>query len=257
MKTKVCTKCDKRKVLSKFHKSKNGKFGIVSICKECNKKYRIKHKENISLYNKQWKKQNKEKLQLQAKNYYHRNKNKIKKYRKKYRQKNKEKISKQNNIYYEQHKRLLSFWSNKPENKLKVKLYQCQYKQNNKSIRNKKEKIHRNTDLAYKITINLRTRIRLALKENWKTGKTLDLLGCSVKFLKDYLESKFKPGMSWNNYGTGWYGKGMKEWHIDHIRPCCTFDLGNPSEQRKCFNYANLQPLWAKENLKKSARENG
>ena len=48
--------------------------------------------------------------------------------------------------------------------------------------------------------------------------------------------------MSWDNYG---------DWHIDHIIPCAAFDLTDIEQQKKCFNYKNLQPLWAEENLKK------
>jgi hypothetical protein len=58
-------------------------------------------------------------------------------------------------------------------------------------------------------------------------------------------EKKFKPKMSWNNYG---------KWHIDHIKPCCSFNLSKSEEQRKCFHYSNLQPLWAKENLSKGKK---
>ena len=61
--------------------------------------------------------------------------------------------------------------------------------------------------------------------------------------------------MTWDNHGTGANGKGMKEWHIDHILPCCTFDLINENEQQKCFFYKNLQPLWAKENLQKNRKK--
>ena len=65
-------------------------------------------------------------------------------------------------------------------------------------------------------------------------------------------QKQFKKGMGWNNYGRGWNGK--KEWNIDHIRPCASFDLSKENEQLKCFNYKNLQSLWAKENLNKSNR---
>jgi hypothetical protein len=51
--------------------------------------------------------------------------------------------------------------------------------------------------------------------------------------------------MSWSNYGA---------WHIDHIKACAKFDLTIDSQQRECFNYTNLQPLWAKENIAKGAK---
>ena len=59
-----------------------------------------------------------------------------------------------------------------------------------------------------------------------------------------YLDAKFTDGMSWENHG---------EWHIDHILPCASFNLLIEDEQRKCFHYTNLQPLWAKDNLSKAA----
>ena len=51
--------------------------------------------------------------------------------------------------------------------------------------------------------------------------------------------------MTWDNYG---------DWHVDHIRPCCSFDLTKIEEQNICFHYTNLQPLWAEENFKKNGR---
>ena len=51
--------------------------------------------------------------------------------------------------------------------------------------------------------------------------------------------------MSWENYG-------IHGWHIDHIIPCDFFNLQDPVEQYMCFRWQNLQPLWAKDNLKKS-----
>ena len=69
-----------------------------------------------------------------------------------------------------------------------------------------------------------------------------ELIGCKFSELKQHLENKFKPGMTWENHGL--YG-----WHIDHIKPCSKFDFTDDNEQKKCFHYTNLQPLWAKENL--------
>jgi len=73
-------------------------------------------------------------------------------------------------------------------------------------------------------------------------------LGCSLSFLKSYLQSLFKPGMSWDNHGV--YG-----WHIDHIIPLSSFDLSDPMQFKKACHYTNLQPLWATENLKKSNKQ--
>jgi hypothetical protein len=73
---------------------------------------------------------------------------------------------------------------------------------------------------------------------------TLELLGCNSEFFKEYLENNFLDGMTWENYG---------EWHIDHMKPCAAFDLTNEDDQRKCFHYTNLQPLWALDNIIKGA----
>lgn len=107
------------------------------------------------------------------------------------------------------------------------------------------QKLRLRTNVNARIASNLRTRIGTVLKNNIKSEKTKILLGCSINKLKQHLESKFKKGMTQDNYG-------RNGWEIDHIRPCASFDLSKPEEQRKCFNYNNLQPLWATENRQKS-----
>jgi hypothetical protein len=104
----------------------------------------------------------------------------------------------------------------------------------------------RKQDPAYKIERNCRGRISKAINRGDKAAKTKELLGCSIEELKDHLEGLFVEGMTWLNYGL--------DWHIDHILPCCSFDLLQPEQQLICFNYKNLQPLWAKDNLKKGGK---
>jgi hypothetical protein len=145
------------------------------------------------------------------------------------------------------------------KHKEKVKLQQAEYrakhreeilermKKYNKNNRNKINETLRTrerTDLNYKLLCTLRARIRRALIGFNKKSTTSALLGCSICECRQYLESKFLPGMSWDNYGL--YG-----WHIDHIRPCASFDLTDPEQQKQCFHYTNLQPLWAYDNLQK------
>lgn len=106
--------------------------------------------------------------------------------------------------------------------------------------------------LDHKIKSRLRSRVRSALVNNArgkinKAKKTEELLGCKISELKSLFSQKFTQGMSWKKFLAG-------EIHIDHIKPCISFDLTKESEQRKCFNYKNLQPLWAKDNLSKGAK---
>ena len=110
----------------------------------------------------------------------------------------------------------------------------------------KKEKKLLENDTEFKIKHLLRCRMRKAIKamNAEKNFNTLELTGCSIPFLKEHLEKQFKQGMTWDNHTTD-------GWHIDHIRPCCSFDLTKKEQQEECFHYTNLQPLWATDNLKK------
>lgn len=93
----------------------------------------------------------------------------------------------------------------------------------------------------------VRARIYDVLKHGYKSDRTEKLIGCSIKELKVYIEKQFKDGMTWDNYG--FYG-----WHLDHILPLSSFDLTKAEEQKKAFHYTNIQPLWAKDNLRKHAK---
>ena len=102
-------------------------------------------------------------------------------------------------------------------------------------------------DPAYAMQIRLRGRMAYAMRacSTKKSARTLALVGCSRKELADHIELLFKPGMSWGN---------RNKWHIDHIIPCSAFDLTTKQGQRAAFHYTNLQPLWAKDNLRKSKK---
>jgi hypothetical protein len=131
--------------------------------------------------------------------------------------------------------------------KKQAKEHQKEYRINHKVYKAKYVKNRRKNDINFRLKECLRSRLNYAIKGNIKSTTTIRLIGCSVKFLRKYLESQFRPGMSWKNYG-------YRGWHIDHIRPCASFDLSNPIEQKKCFNYKNLQPLWAEDNLIKGGK---
>ena len=103
------------------------------------------------------------------------------------------------------------------------------------------------SDPAYRFKTNLRLRVLQAIKKCGaaKSAFTQELLGFTYEEARQHLASQFQPGMSWENHG---------EWEIDHIRPCASFDLADPAQQRECFHYTNLQPLWRRENRQKKDR---
>lgn len=119
----------------------------------------------------------------------------------------------------------------------------------------KKEEIRIRRKLAH----NIRTQIHNCLK---KTVGQIRHVDWNVEELKKYLESKMKPGMSWENYGRK---KGHACWEIDHVIPINArtedgsyywnhLDDPNSEDFKKCFSLDNLQPMWAEENNKKNNR---
>ena len=156
-------------------------------------------------------------------------------------QKNKDKVQARKAEYYQENrekeiKKALKWNKENPEKVRKAK------RKWEKSSEYYKKKYHSN--LEYRLAVILRNRLRTAMRCNFKTGRTLELLGCSLDFFKEYIEVKWQPGMSWDNHS-------LNGWHIDHIKPLKSFRLEDPEELKKAAHYTNLQPLWASENIKK------
>jgi len=141
-----------------------------------------------------------------------------------------------------------------PKNKIKAKQYGKKWNKLNKEKQNDYHNNRYATNVQYKLAKLLRSRLYKALNTQYalqskykKKQSALKLVGCTIKDLKQYLQLKFKKGMTWDNYG---------EWHIDHIQPCYKFNLTKLKEQKACFHYTNLQPLWAEDNLNKGRQWN-
>lgn len=132
-------------------------------------------------------------------------------------------------------------WAAKPEN--------CQVSpvsDKQKQTRSEYVKNRLKSDLGFKLLSRLRCRLNAALKMRAKKAdRTVKLVGCTMDELRAHIEKQFEPGMSWDN----WTKNG---WHIDHKRPCCSFDLTQPEQQALCFHYSNLRPLWCDENWRKN-----
>lgn len=203
---KQCSKCNKKHNIDNFYKQKASSDGISSYCKNCHKKYCTK-----------WKLKNKKKIKKQQRKYQVENKDKINEYNKRWRQSNPDKIYAIRRKHREEHREKI----------------------------NKRRREKRKENINFRLRTIISNRIKMALSRGSKNSTSYELTGCSWEHLKLYLESQFRVGMSWDNFG---------DWHIDHIKPCCSFDLTDIEQQKLCFHYTNLQPLWAIDNLKKSGK---
>jgi hypothetical protein len=149
------------------------------------------------------------------------------------------------------------------KNKEKIKLYNKHYRESNldtlyqkiKEYQDKnKEKIYKknteyhkhkyNTDPYFKLRRLLRDRIGKTITNNKVTKKTKELLGCDINEFKTHIESLFTREMSWKNHGA--------VWELDHIKPCASFNLTNIEQQKECFHYTNMQPLFKTSDIAKS-----
>jgi hypothetical protein len=154
-------------------------------------------------------------------------------------------ITKQKLIYPIKRDGILKYQENyRNEHKEQINNYQENYRAKNKD----KARIYQNNrtkiDPCFRLARILRGRTRMAIKNGQKAGSAVKDLGCSVEELKTYLENRFMPGMSWDNWG-------LFGWHIDHIIPLSSFDLTDRTQFLKACHYTNLQPLWATDNMKK------
>lgn len=279
---KTCTKCGLEKDESEFRKQRRQCRDCIKIkSKEYNKRYWKENKKFLTEKSKKYHKENKEKLGDRYKEYREKNKKLLNENRRKKRQENLEYYREKDRRYYENNKEIKKHRSkdyrernkeyyrehNKSyhkENAEKIKEQNKEYYEKNKEILKAKNKEYRmrnkdainakkreyqrkklKTDINFKLKRLLRGRLKDALKNNQKTGSAVRDLGCTIRELKAYLEDKFQPGMSWDNWSV--YG-----WHVDHIVPLSKFDLTNRVEFLKACHYTNLQPLWAVDNIKKS-----
>ena len=214
---RTCTMCDIDKESTEFRKGQGRCLRCLCLIEKNRRlKYNETHKNEIN-NNRIQKIEKRKQLKTELEPI---RKAKFKQYQKEYRTKHRE----ANFIYQKQYRE---------KHREKFREYFLKY-----------QKMKLKTDIGFRLSYSLRLRIRIALHGKGKSKRSWDLIGCNINELKRYLEKKFKPGMTWENWGR--YG-----WHIDHIRPCISFDLIDPEQQKICFHYTNLQPLWAAENQSK------
>lgn len=124
-------------------------------------------------------------------------------------------------------------------------------KQARRKAQNKWSAKKRKESPQFKLTQNLRNRMKNALKWGSKGGSAVADLGLSIPEYRVYLESKFVESMSWENYG-----RGKDKWSIDHIVPLSSFDLTDRDQFLKACHYTNTQPMWFTDNISKGTKCN-
>jgi len=209
---KRCNKCNEIKTAEEFHKCESGLYGVRGTCKSC-----------ILIRAKTWyQKLTDEERQERNRKARPRNN----RWRRNWSEEKKARIAKQLS-----QKRLKKLRSMSEE--------ELQELRRKNTERHKKYRSTTNGKIAH----NLRVRLKEVLRGRIKAGRSVELLGCSVSFFKEYLERQFRKEMNWSNYG--------EEWAIDHIQPLSSFDLSNLEQQKIAFHYTNMQPLSKKENNQK------
>lgn len=205
---KICNRCKNKKDLEEYYKDRTSKDGYDSRCKNCRSEYG---------------QENREKILIKTKEYYENHKEE---------QSNRMKLWRLNNPE-KQKEILLNYELN---NKEKIREYHRKYDKENMDYKIKWFNNKYKNDLNFRLLSLIRVRINSSIKNNKKTHPSLYLLGCSIEEARLHLEDQFLPEMNWSNHG--------KVWEIDHIIPCSSFNLENLEEQKECFHYSNLQPLF-------------
>jgi hypothetical protein len=220
-KTKVCTKCLVEKALTEFYRENGTKNGFKPKCKICAEKIKTEYK-----------KENKDKIRESAKRY--RATERAKELQRKRRNENKEYFRMKSKEYYDAKKGSPELIAQRKRRRPQIREY---------------ARIRLKTNIQALLAARLRARFHSVLKQGKnripKRESAIVLVGCTLTELKEHLQRQFKEGMSWDNYG---------EWEIDHIRPIASFNLTDVEQHKICFNYANLQPLWSKENRQKGIK---
>jgi hypothetical protein len=212
--TKKCNKCKIEKLICEFGNRAKASDGKRSSCKTCDAEDTRK-----------WRKNNKEKVREHKKNYEKKYPEKKIEKDKLYRKKNRKKDLARKKKWREEN----------PD-------YHKTYYQKNKSKINKQITEKKKSDFLFKLSSLYRSKINKIIGSK-RNSKTFQIIGCSPENLKNHLERQFVEGMTWENHG-------LFGWHIDHIIPLSS--AKTEEELYKLCHFSNLQPLWAKDNLRKS-----
>jgi len=214
--TLSCSTCKREKPTGQFHRSKTIARGYAHACKECLRQ------KNVAMIATRTPEQAEE-YRAERRADYHANKQRRQ----------------------ERHKQ----WLADPKNAERALIKARQYKKTKRKEINAQKRERYANDPSKKVEALCRSRIVYVLNGvAKKSAPTLELIGCTFEQFRQHIEAQFLPGMTWANVG-----RESGTWQLDHIEPCCSFDLCDPAQQKQAFHYSNLQPLWYDDHKRKSA----
>jgi hypothetical protein len=138
----------------------------------------------------------------------------------------------------------------KAEHRDEISIYNTAYSLNNRDTIQQRSSANYlrlyHEDPNFKVAHLLRARVRKTLNGNIRADSALEFLGCTLDFFKAWLTYCFAEDMNFDNHGN--------IWHIDHTIPCSKFNFTNDSEQKICFHWSNMKPMYAVDNISKNNR---
>lgn len=215
---KQCTKCKEIKPVSAFSKNRERSDGYSSQCKVCMSAYLKNYRELHPEARKESYIKNKERELAVGKIYCLKNKDAISRCSKEWHSANAEHVKNNEKIYRSQHRDVTKI----------------------------NQKRRRSTQRG-KLNCNIGNGICGSIMKGSKRNRHWEsLVNFTIDQLKKHLEKRFTPEMNWGNYGS--------YWHIDHKIPVAAFNFEKPDDIdfRLCWSLKNLQPLEARENMRKN-----
>ena len=283
---RVCTKCGQTKTVDQFGWSNKAKGWRRGKCKVCynaaSNQYKANNREAQQAYHQQYHQDHLEQERARSRQYYADNHEAInarqstpeaRAQQQQYRQDNREAIRLRMKQYYTDNREAINARQSTPE----ARAQQQQYREDNRdAIRAQQQQYYadnREAINARQSTPEARAlrNAAAAVRSSTGEGKLLDaasqlhrlfyrgelgqvrltraeaLIGCKRQQYRDWLASKFKAGMTHDNYG-----KGSGTWAPDHIIPKAAFKGEiNDANLEIIYWWRNVQPLWEPENKAK------
>lgn len=243
---KWCSKCKTAKLIENFSKG-NSSDGLDGNCKDCVKERRLLNIDNRKQLDREYYLNNKETKIAQAREYRANNQDKVKSIRENYYLNNKDSILAKNAKYREENLDKIKESQKRyhSRNRNRRSILNSEWRRNNSDRLRSYANDRYNSDNEFRLRRVCRELVRrMFLSINTKKNMSVsDVLGYSPLQLKNHIESLFKDGMSWDNYG---------KWQIDHRIPICS--AKTISDGIYLSRLENLQPLWAEENLIKGSK---